>query len=88
MQQDSPYFRRNLAPANVKHALVDPSHMFKQSPTKRRSVDRYCLKGNREKSLMEMQSNSRETFDYDNKKIVQMPDFRAKHSKSVEKDPI
>ena len=74
MQVDTPYFKDVLAPYNVKHGLVDPSHTFMSPPKKRRNLTLIDMKGDKERTCRELQAYRRETADYDAKAVVRLPE--------------
>lgn len=74
-QQDSVYYRENLVPYNVKHALVDPSHSYHPA-NKQRNYSQYDFKGRAQKSSEELNAERRTTVDYDGKHVVRLPESK------------
>lgn len=79
LQNDTPYYRELLAPFNVKHALVDPSHTFTQPKWHKMKRDKnlmaYDLKG-KQRDTREQQSYRRETIDFTSDNILRLPEQR------------
>lgn len=80
LQKDTAHYRGYLSPANVKHALVDPSHTFTMPNNHhtRRPMDfmRYDLKGNKDNKTETLQYVRRETFDINGNMILRLPEER------------
>jgi len=80
LQKDTAHYRGYLSPANVKHALVDPSHTFTMPNYHhtRRPMDfmRYDLKGTKDNKTETLQYVRRETFDINGKMILRLPEER------------
>ena len=74
MQIDTPYFRDELAPYNVKHGLVDPSHTFMSPPKKRRNLQLIDMKGDKDRTCEQLQAYRRVTADYDAKAVMRLPE--------------
>ena len=67
-----------MAPYNIKHAMVDPSHTFLASPKKRKPIDlmNYCLKGDKQKDTRYLQHKRRETVDCGSGNVLRLPELR------------
>ena len=80
MQEDSPFYKGILAPYNVKHALLDPSHTFVHPPyhKTRAKMDFgiYDHKKTRDQSCEKLQHIRRETFDIHGNNILRLPEQR------------
>lgn len=77
MQWDTPHYRDGrVNPANIKHALVDPSHTFTYMPNHktRRMMDfmSYTHKA-RDKSSEQLDREKLETFDFRGTLIRRLP---------------
>jgi len=76
MQSDSPFFRGDTKPFNVKHALVDPSHTFKHVPKKSFDFNTVCHKNGKDKTSATLQKERRNTQHFDGAHIIRLPDSR------------
>lgn len=77
MQFDTPYYRQRAEPANVKHALIDPSHTFYPTSNfkKRRNLRVYSHKKN-EPNVVQLTARRRVTYNIDGKPIIRLNDER------------
>jgi hypothetical protein len=69
-----------MSPANVKHALVDPSHTFTHPADHKlkKEIDftKYDWKRGRDKTSTNLQYTKRETFDIHGKMILRLAEDR------------
>lgn len=80
LQTDSPHFRGQLSPYNVKHALVDPSHTHVHPPyhptRKEMNFTAYDWKQGKDNTSRNLQHIKRETYDFNGKMILRLPEER------------
>lgn len=91
MQEDTPHYRGALRPYNVKHALVDPSHTFIHPTYHKTRADmdftKYDWKAGKDTTSRGLQHIRRETFDFDGKMILRLPEKRD-YLKEEEENPV
>jgi len=91
MAKDTVHYRGYLAPANVKHGIIDPSHTFTMPPYHhtRRKMDfmNYDKKGKRDNKSETLQYVTRETHDFNGTMILRLPEERD-FVLGWEKDPV
>ena len=91
MQTDTPFFRGHLAPFNVKHGLVDPSHTHVNPADGHEHKDmdfsNYDWKRGRDKESKNLQYIRRETFDIHGNMILRLPEKRDFFN-NTEGDPV
>lgn len=80
MQEDCPYYKDKMAPFNVKHALVDPSHTFSHPLYHKTRKDLNLLgydhKNGLDRTVRDLQYVRRETIDYNSSNILRLPERR------------
>ena len=87
---DTAYFRGRVAPYNVKHALVDPSHTFtmpNSHETKKELDYMGYTKKARDMSARQWQHKKRETYDYNGTMVLRLPEKRD-YFPEIEGDPV
>jgi len=88
---DSPYYRGRIAPFNVKHGLVDPSHTMTMPANHktRRTMDfmEYNKKRKGDWTSRERQHLTRETANYTGDTYLRLPEQRDYFSDS-ERNPL
>ena len=72
-QPDSVYYRDKLAPVDIKHALVDPTHSFSPSVQHRNHLS-YDFKGDKAMNTAQIQRLRLETVNAVGKPIHRLPD--------------